>query len=246
MEVFTEYKDVWEKEDRDLELLYAADRSRRSHLPERTDAAQVVPAALAPPRPSTLETWYRSWVGVGRNIRILIPLDAKKGNRTPRLPNDIYERMKLYIETFYLTLKQSPLRYAYRQLMKELKPRGLYVSYESLRHYHNKHWSEFEDDRKRIGWRKAYVEHDVFRRTHPPEHALEEVEIDHCLIDLIVVDEVSGRPLGRPWLTVMLDRATRMILGCHLSFRGSEFRVTSTLLSAFILAQGTGWLGPQE
>lgn len=58
----------------------------------------------------------------------------------------------------------------------------------------------------------------IFERTKLPERPLEEVELDHCLIDLVVTHPITGRPLGRPWLTALLDRATRVILGVHLSF----------------------------
>jgi putative transposase len=241
-EIFIEYRDKWAKEDHDLRVLRTADRNRRRHMPEYRELADPKSPVCSAPRPSTLEAWYRSWVEVGRDIRILIPLDAKKGNRLPRLTRDIYDSMKLHIETFYLTFKQSTLRYTYRQLMKELRQKDQYVSYETFRNYHIRNWSGFEDDRKRLGWRKAYLKHDVFRRTRPPEHALEEVEVDHCLIDLIIVDDVSGRPLGRPWLTVMLDRATRMIVGCHLSFEVPSFASLQRCLAHAFWPKGTDGL----
>lgn len=49
---------------------------------------------------------------------------------------------------------------------------------------------------------------------------LEAAEVDHTPIDLFVVDEQTGMPLGRPWLTVILDRKSRMILGIYVSFGG--------------------------
>ena len=49
------------------------------------------------------------------------------------------------------------------------------------------------------------------------------MEVDHCLIDLVVVHPESGRALGRPWLTALLDRATRMIVGVHLSFEAPSY-----------------------
>ena len=47
---------------------------------------------------------------------------------------------------------------------------------------------------------------------------LELYQIDHTLVDVIVVDEVDRRPIGRPWLTVVIVVATRMIAGYYLSF----------------------------
>lgn len=47
---------------------------------------------------------------------------------------------------------------------------------------------------------------------------LERVEIDHTPVDLLVVCEVTRMMLGRPWLTLVIDRFSRMILGFYISF----------------------------
>lgn len=47
---------------------------------------------------------------------------------------------------------------------------------------------------------------------------LEAVQIDHALVDLIVVSGSTRKPIGRPWITVAIDVYTRCILGYYLSF----------------------------
>ena len=49
----------------------------------------------------------------------------------------------------------------------------------------------------------------------PPEVTmpLEQVQIDHTVIDLIVVDERDRQPIGRPFLTLAIDVFTRCVLG---------------------------------
>ncbi len=42
---------------------------------------------------------------------------------------------------------------------------------------------------------------------------LEQIQIDHTVIDLIVVDERDRQPIGRPYLTVAIDVFTRCVLG---------------------------------
>ncbi|WP_262297081.1 Mu transposase C-terminal domain-containing protein [Microvirga sesbaniae] len=225
-EVYPENKARWEQEARDIELIREADHKKRRQVPEEIRAEKTRSPEIEKPRPSTLETWYTLWVKVDRDRRILIPLYSKRGDRTPRLKGgeiNIYERMDFYIHNFYFdpdkkNKKQNSLRFAHRQLEKELKAHNLYVSYAGFRKYKVRKYTKFEEDVGLIGFRKAMLKHDVFRRIRSPDYALDEIEIDHCLIDLIVVDERSGRPIGRPWLTVALDRATRMILGVHLSF----------------------------
>ncbi len=46
--------------------------------------------------------------------------------------------------------------------------------------------------------------------------ALAIVQIDHTLVDIMVVDEVLRRSMGRPWITVAIDIATRVVLGFAL------------------------------
>jgi hypothetical protein len=47
--------------------------------------------------------------------------------------------------------------------------------------------------------------------------ALERVEIDHTLVDTHLVDRLDGQPIGRPWLTIAIDVATRAVLGFVLT-----------------------------
>ncbi|MEQ1559258.1 MAG: hypothetical protein ABL933_10045 [Methyloglobulus sp.] len=50
------------------------------------------------------------------------------------------------------------------------------------------------------------------------KYVLERVEIDHTPLDLFLVDDKTGLPLGRPTLTVVLDHYSRMLLGYYLTF----------------------------
>ncbi|MBS0396800.1 MAG: transposase family protein, partial [Proteobacteria bacterium] len=43
------------------------------------------------------------------------------------------------------------------------------------------------------------------------------VQIDHTLVDVIVVDSVTRKPIQRPWLSVAIDVHTRCVTGFHLS-----------------------------
>ena len=43
------------------------------------------------------------------------------------------------------------------------------------------------------------------------------VQIDHNLVDVHVVDDVHRKSIGRPWITLAIDVATRCVLGMHLS-----------------------------
>lgn len=50
------------------------------------------------------------------------------------------------------------------------------------------------------------------------EYPLSVVQIDHTEVDIILVDDIYRKPIGRPWLTLAIDVFSRIITGYHLSF----------------------------
>ncbi len=62
---------------------------------------------------------------------------------------------------------------------------------------------------------------------------LEIVQIDHTRVDLIVVDEQTREPLGRPWITLAMDVFTRMVTGFYLTMdEPSRLSISLCLLHA--------------
>ena len=80
--------------------------------------------------------------------------------------------------------------------------------------------------------RKAFRSVIQNRTTYSP---LERAEIDHTRLDLFVLDDKTGLPLGRPWLTVCIDDYTRCVLGFSISFEPpSNLTVQRCLKQAFL------------
>ena len=46
---------------------------------------------------------------------------------------------------------------------------------------------------------------------------LEVMQIDHTPVDVVIVDERQRLPIGRPWLTLAIDVASRVVLGLSVS-----------------------------
>lgn len=72
--------------------------------------------------------------------------------------------------------------------------------------------------RKRKGAKAARQVFEARAGSLGVERPLEVVQIDHTLADLILVDQVDRKPLARPWLTLAIDVATRIVLGAYVSF----------------------------
>lgn len=70
---------------------------------------------------------------------------------------------------------------------------------------------------RREGYRATKRLRPVTGETPATKAPLERVQIDHSPVDVIVVDECSREPIGRPSLTLAIDTFTRCIVGMLLS-----------------------------
>ncbi|WNS46104.1 Mu transposase C-terminal domain-containing protein [Paenibacillus sp. MMS20-IR301] len=76
----------------------------------------------------------------------------------------------------------------------------------------------FERLKNSHGFKYAYEKEGKVTLRPKPEKPLDRVEVDHTKLDLIVVDEKTRLPIGRPWITILIDCATGYILGTHIGF----------------------------
>jgi putative transposase len=67
------------------------------------------------------------------------------------------------------------------------------------------------------------------------------LEIDHSPVDVIVVDEQTRLPLGRPWLSLAIDVPTRMVAGFYLSFDAPSALSVAVVLTQAVLPK-EAWL----
>jgi len=55
------------------------------------------------------------------------------------------------------------------------------------------------------------------------DRAYAEVEVDHCTLDILIIDDQQHLVLGRPDLVIFRDRATAMVLGYGLGFEEPSY-----------------------
>jgi putative transposase len=78
-----------------------------------------------------------------------------------------------------------------------------------------------------------------------PQRPMEVVQIDHTPVDVILVDQEQRLPIGRPWLTLAIDVASRSIAGFSVSLENPSSRSVSLALSHAVLPK-EGWLADRE
>ena len=237
--VWDEFMLKWKAEDEVYAAVLAERRRERGRKPVEQLKRKPKGQPLVAPKPRTVELWYRTWVTHGRDVRVLLPDFGGRGDRTLKYDPWVYEQMRVHIDLHYLVEdgRRPPLTYAWGKFKgfckkekgldedaprKKGEPRP-YPTYATFLAFKDAMLDARQETKIRKGGRTAYLTFNVFRRTQAPGKVMAEIEFDHSLIDLIVVDEGSGKPLGRPWLTAALDRASRCIVGCHVSFEVPSF-----------------------
>lgn len=200
-----------------------------------------VPAS--PPHWSTVFRWNQRLINAGNNFLALTDNRHSQGNRSERYPLEVTNLVAEAIQNTYLTEErqtvQDTLDKAITLVIAEnkLRPEPMQLPWPTRRlvkrmidaipafdRYAARHGRTAATKRFR-----AVLSH---RITSAP---LERAEIDHTPLDLMVIDDDSGLPLGRPYLTVCIDDYSRCILGIYISFEPpSHFTVSRCLKMAFL------------
>lgn len=81
--------------------------------------------------------------------------------------------------------------------------------------------------------------------TYRVDNALDVVQIDHTPVDVIVVDEAHRLPIGRPWLTLAIDVATRVVVGFYVSLEAPSSTSVALCLTQAVLPKEP-WLKARE
>jgi putative transposase len=112
-----------------------------------------------------------------------------------------------------MTRQKRSVAKLYRGIKKECKIKGLPVPARNTVDLRIKQLNPVQVKRSREGVDAARTLQSA--GDTPPEvtSILEQVQIDHTVIDLIIVDERDRQPIGRPYLTIAIDVFSDCIVG---------------------------------
>jgi len=154
---------------------------------------------------------------------------AGRGNSHRKLPDATASLMTHFIKNDYETQKQKRKWASWIALRLECEKQGIKApSYKTFRREIRK-GGGFEQTLKRRGHRAAYGQEPFYwqlEQTTPRHGArpFEIVHIDHTELDIELVCSLTGRALGRPWLTIMTEAFSRRFLGFYLTFDPPSYR----------------------
>ena len=69
---------------------------------------------------------------------------------------------------------------------------------------------------------------------HKNKAILDQIQIDHTVVDLIIVDQVERKPIGRPYVTLAIDVYSRCILGAVITLEPPSSTSVGICLSQVI------------
>lgn len=197
-------------------------------MPELQSAAEKDPGNLIEtPTFRTARDWYLRWIAAGCDVRALVPNLAARGDHEARYEPWVYEEINKAIDQtvasgFKNSVRRALLRargliriraaaegLALPGISKEVIGRKVVESVLAKR-------GTWEILVKREGRSEAERLLRLTGAGPTGEYPLAEVEVDHTPLDVMVMER--GVVLGRPWLTMLIDRFSKMILGFSIAF----------------------------
>lgn len=172
----------------------------------------------------TVKGWIEKYLESGEHYAALTPQFHKRGGGHRKQPEFVHEVAERIIDQCWLDLErmgiallQSTFRVELRKRANELGVEVPEVGDNFL--YRKAHAiGIYERLARRVGKRVAKRSMAAVWRGPDGGRPLAEVEMDATLLDIMVVHPHLDIVMGRPWLTVMLDRRTRLLLGFYISF----------------------------
>lgn len=186
---------------------------------------------LRVPDRSTIQRWVQkaqSCIGAPLQL-ILAPKNGRKGGRGKiRMSEEVQKIVETCVQDVYLSSENTPLQECHDELQKRITHANEFrlkhnklklISYGQLRRY-VLGIDAYEIHASKFGRASAEKKFKISRKSaRRIRRALERAEIDHTPLDIFVVDD-NGEVLGRAYLTVVVDKKTKAILGFNLGFEG--------------------------
>jgi putative transposase len=183
---------------------------------------------------STIYKWRSRYLRT-RSITSLVDREGRGGKGKTRLPKEVEKIVNAVIESVYLKQKKSVTR-TIKEIEIQCKDDGLPVPSINTIKNRISAIAEFEIAKHRRGPRKAA---ELFGqktgKIKGADYPLSWVQIDHTKLDIVIVDDAEDRgPLGRPWVTILIDLFSRVPIGLYISLDppgnfGTGFAIATAL-----------------
>jgi putative transposase len=201
----------WEQARRCLPVI-----RRLMDNPQRTRAEVVGAAAELGYGPTHLYALLRRYVFDPRLSSLLPGRRGPKQGRS-RLSAEIDALISETIETVYLSRQRPRMMDLVLEVRRRCHARGLKAPGRKAIRTRLRAKSPREVLARREGRKAARDRFAPVTGSLEAAWPLSLIQIDHTLVDVIVVDSVTRAPIQRPWITLAIDVFSRCVAGFHLS-----------------------------
>jgi putative transposase len=191
-----------------------------------------------PPCPISVYRWYRDLTRHQRDFRALIDRHDRKGGCGSRLQPEVTEILHQAIDEIFLSEQRNSGDDVYFDVVHRVNKRNEFNSIEDKLRIPSRatvyralaSLDKFDEMSARFGKRIAEMKFRTSGLGVRPTRILERVEIDHTPLDLFVIDDKTGLPLGRPTATFAICAHSRMPVGMNIGFNGTSIEAVFACL----------------
>ena len=180
------------------------------------------------PSAITIYRWWLTYKKSNFSILSLVPKTKQKGNRNTKVPKTISVYIDQAVEQV-ISANKINVSTAFRRVRRKVRQYNLthktkhtYPSYEAIRKRVKK-ITPYEKLAASKGDRIAKREFRRMGKKIQTEYLLERVEVDHTWLDLFAVHEEHRVPIGRPYLTQLVDCHSKSVIGFYLGFEPPSY-----------------------
>jgi putative transposase len=194
---------------------------------------------------TTLYRWLQDYRQSGQ-LSTLAPAKPGVPHGYSRLDPEVETILVATIEEFYLHGQKRSMQQTCHEVARRCRNAGIKRPHPNTVRHRIKALSDQETFRRREGGKGVRDKYTPIPGAFPGAHwPLAVTQIDHTPVDLILVDDMHRRPVGRPWVTVAIDVFSRLVAGFSVSFDPPGSLAVGLCLAHAILPKDL-WLARHE
>lgn len=187
----------------------------------------------------------RRYRGSNNNLRSLIILKKSGGKGKSRIRDNIEVIIQSVIQEKYLSKQQIKMSIITEEVYRLCYYANIKAPCSNTISKRIQQLSRKEIITKRRGIDDARKYQPVIGSFPTPDHPLAILQIDHTPVDIMIVDAVYRKPIGRPYLTVAIDVYSRCITGFCLTLEPPS-AVSVALCLTHSIFDKEGWLSDRD
>lgn len=173
------------------------------------------------PADKTLKRWYARWRASGKTQESLFAKISDRGNRNQKISDELRALIGFCIDNIYMQENRPSISATHRVIVEKIKKEVEFShlacpSRSTVERMING-FSQYDRVHARYGWHEAQRKFPHGSPVKRVRYLMQEVEIDHTPIDLIVRSSDRKVVMARIWVTLVVEKSTRVIVGYYLA-----------------------------